>query len=466
MNFIAHEIATQNLPEESVLLQKVLDYFKMDIENSSSREHLERESAWLELLEYDRINCMSLGQILSMAKAAKCYRVMQYILEKQKSYENILYCFLSSPRRRDEMWAYIKTHVHDSDRKIFIQFYENFEKLLDIDASTTTNIVIDYYLTDIKRFIRALENNNRNYFIFMQLLLQQNIAIDSTDCETYIDLLCQYQPEDLDKFLKENENYRLEYALDIMQKYKLFDCMVYLYEKKGDFEAAFNLSMELLKEAPESTAEMRALNLSAMCTRASQQLGENDREKLWFSLIKTILSRHDLKLITRNILHAASSHVDLSNLVQLVLNSETKTGSFGDIKHLIIGMLANSKYETSLLQTTSHIFGKDLNEKLAREKKIASRGLSVKWIKCIVCRQRIYNQQKVLIFGICGHGMHTICISNDDQNIRECPRCNLILCNTQPLNLACPNERLFESEKNYVSGALQLQAPPRIANKH
>lgn len=470
MNFIAHEMATQNLPEQSKLLQKVLDYFKMEINNDSSRQHSERENSWLELLETDRMSCHSLSSILSMAKTAKCYRVMQYIFEKEKTFENVLSCFLSNPRRRDEMFTYIRSHVHDFERKIFEQFYEHFEQLLTIDASTTTNIVIDYYLNDMKQFIHKIEHNKRCYFNFIRLLLQHNICIDSSDCEKYLDLLCQYQVEDVEKFLRENENYRIECALEIMQKYKLFDCIIYLYEKKGDFESAFNLSLDLLKKATESTAEQLALALSELCTRASCQFGDSDREKLWFTFIKTVLSRQDLMSVTRNILHAASSHIDLSNLVQLILSSETKMGKFGDIKHLIIGMLTSSKHESSLLQTTSQIFGRDLNAKLVKEKQAAAKGFAIRWIKCNVCRLYLHNQQKILIFGLCGHGVHVDClpdnIKSDELNVKECTRCNLTLCNQNPIKLANPNENIFYCETKYDSEKLLLQAPPRILNKH
>lgn len=438
------------------------------IENETARQHSDREHAWLELLEADRINSISLSELLTMARNAKCFRVMEHLLEKQKSFDQILNCYLSDPYRHEEMWSYIQRYATQPERKIYQQINENVIQLLEIDSEKATNIIIEQFLENIAELIRLLEKNEKILYIFLQHLIQHSVSIESSDCENYLNLLCQFNPEMVEPFLRLNENYRLEKALEIIKKYELDDCLIFLYEKQGDFDAAFNLSLDLLKEAPESTAEMRALELCALCSRASNQLSDSEREKLWFSLIKAILSRSDLTQITRNILHAASAHVDLTNLVQLVLNSGTKTGNFGDIKHLLVGMLANSKYETLLLQTTARILGRDLHGLLVKEKRAASRGLAIKSIKCIVCRLRLYNQQEILIYGHCGHGVHSNCIARNDLSEKklQCPRCGIDINEVTSVTLSNPTNSLFENGTNASnieqSGmTLQVEAPPR-----
>lgn len=463
MNFVAHEIASQNLPEDTALLTKVLQYLsKEQIENETARQHSEREYAWLELLEADCINTITFGELLNLAEKSKCYRVVEHLLEKQKSFDQILRCYLLDSHRHEEIWSYIQVHANTPARKVYQQCLANIVQLLCIDGDRMTEIVIDYFLPHVEQVLRHLEAHDKTYYAFIQRLLRHCVPIHADDCERYLDLMCQHQPENVAKFLRNNDNYRLENAVGIVKTYELFDCLIYLYEKQGDFDAAFNMSLDLLKEAPESTAEMRALELSGLCSRASLQLGDIDRETLWFALIKTILSRHDLTSITRSILHAASDHVDLNNLVQLVLNSGTKTGNFGDIKHLIVGMLANSKYEILLLQTTARILGHDLHGILAKEKRAASRGLSVKSIKCIVCRLRLYNQQQVLVFGLCGHALHRNC---SPEEFDQCPRCANQLKESESLQLAQPNETIFGHEyadAERLTATLQLEAPPRI----
>lgn len=434
------------------------------IETETNREHSEREQAWLDLLEADRINHISIADLLTFARKAKCYRVTQNLLEKRKAYDQILNCYLLDPRRHTELWNYIRQYADKPERKIFEQCHEHFTKLLLIDSDETTRIVVDHFGDRMEQLIRLLEHDNESLYRFVQNLLKHHVNLDTNDCEQYLNLLCLYNPENVDNFLRTNKNYRLENALEIVKKYQLYHSLIYLFEKQGDFESAFNLSLDLLKEADESTVEMKALDLSALCSRASLVLSDAERETLWFTFIKVILSRTDLTTITRNILQAASGYVNVTNLVQLVLSSGTKTGNFGDIKHLLLGMLANSKYETFLLETTSQVLSYDLHCLLAKQKKVVSRGLSVKSIKCIVCRSRLYNQHEVMIFGSCGHAAHKVCAlpNESDASALQCPRC-LTNCEHDSMKLPKPSEQVYPPgvyESNMESG-LQLEAPPR-----
>lgn len=461
--FISQQISSQNLPEDLILLTKVVNYLKMEeIENETVRQHSEREQAWLDLLGADRINHIGIGELLLLARKSKCYRVVQHLLEKRKAYDEILDCYLPDPRRHIEMWSYLRQYANKSERKIYEQCHENFTKLLLIDSDETTKLVVDHFCDRIGQLIRLLEHDNDSLYRLIQNLLKQHVSLDTNDCEHYLNLLCQYNPENVEQFLRNNKNYRLENALEIVKKYELYQSLIYLYEKQGDFESAFSLSLELLKESAESTVEMRALELSALCNRASEALSEVEREKLWFTFIRVILSRTDLTTITRTILHAASSYVNLTNLVQLVLSSGTKTGNFGDIKHLLVGMLANSKYETFLLQTTSRVLGYDLHCMLAKQKIVSSRGLSVKSIKCIICRSRLYNQHDALVFGSCGHATHKACVGQIEDNDKlQCPRCGL--ATKDQINISNPRGSIYPigTYDTNMDNALQLEAPKR-----
>ncbi|XP_055322181.1 vacuolar protein sorting-associated protein 8 homolog [Sitodiplosis mosellana] len=466
LNFVAHEIAANNLPDDSVLLQKVLDYVKMEkIENESARQHSDREQAWLALLEADRINTLSLSEHLTIARQSKCYRVVEHLLEKQKSFNQILDCYLLDPHRHNEVWSYLQLQANRPERKIFQQCHDHFAELLRISSEKVTQFMIEFFPRNVGQLIRLLAADETNLFAFISMLLKHGISINSNDCETYLNLLCRHDVNSVDGFLRTNENYRLETAIEIVKKYELHDCLIYLYERQGDIDAAFNLSLEMLQATPEGMAENRALELSALCSRSLDVLSNGDREKLWFTLIRTVLSRNDLNAITKSILHAASGHVDLTNLVQLVLTSSSETGNLGDIKHLLVGMLANSKYEILLQQTTARILGHDLHRMLAQEKRIANRGLSIKSIKCILCRSKLYNQQESLIFGLCGHAAHHSCVqemyTESDKKL-QCPRCDNEIHQTKPVELAKPNDCFYENNANdSCSLTLQLEAPPR-----
>lgn len=172
----------------------------------------------------------------------------------------------------------------------------------------------------------------------------------------------------------------------------------------------------------------------------------------------------------------------MAKLVQLVLTSGTKTGNFGDIKHVLIGMLSNSAYETVLLETTSRILGKDLHTVLAKERRFARKGLCVKSVKCTVCRLKLYGAGKdsVLVFGNCGHALHKECASrfctvsvdsplleaqsNTTEVKLRCPRCDQVITEKEPVKtVECRVDfGLVEQRRTEDPEVLKVSAPPRI----
>lgn len=460
LNFISNQISSRNLPEDSNLLNKVLNYLKMEhIQNETPRQHVEREEAWLQLIEADCLTHIPTAEHLKMAQSAKCYRVIENLMEKRKHYQEILSCYVCDPYRHNELWNYVRKHIGTPPRRIYEQLLEHFEKCVEINCEEITRIVIDYFMPNLNRFIRLLDNNETSLYLFLDQLNKNQVQLELNDCETYLQLLCKYNAENVEPFLQSNENYRIENALEIVKAFQLTNCSIYLYEKQGDFQSAFNLSIELLKEAPESTSESRALIVSSLCSRASLVLPESEREKLWFTFLKLILPRPDLTQVTRTILHAASGHVNLTNLVQLVLTSGTSTGNFGDIKQLLVGMLSNSRYETLLLHTTSKVLGRDLHDLFVKEKKASAQGLFIKSIKCVVCRIRLYNQQDVVAFGTCSHVVHFNCLV---EPCTVCPRCGATSAENAPVRLAVPKTELVDRSEHNLSSALNVEAPPRI----
>lgn len=468
-HFIAQQIASRSLPEDEAMLESVMNYLRMP-QNESSRQHFEREQAWLELLAADCLNHIPLHEMMRMAEQSHCHRVTEYLYEQSQRYDDILQCYLKGPIRHEEMFTYIRRFASVPNRKIYYQIYDHFPQLLDINTEETVRVVVESFGSHVNSLVKLVSGNKKQLYGLLDSLLKTGWPLGAEDCEAYVGLLCQFNPENVESFLRSNDKYRLDVVLEMVKSYQLNGACMLIHEKQGDFESAFNIALELLKEAPESVAETTALQVSALCSRASEVLPENEREDLWFSLLHVILTRPDLTSITKNILHSAGNHVDLSKLVQLVLNSGTKTGNFGDIKHLLLGMLSNSQYETILLQTTARILGRDLHNLLAKEKKIASRGLCVKSIKCVMCRLRLksQNHDSIVIFGNCGHPVHEECLSEcktDDPNTIQCPRCGTTVAKSDMMHIAQP--KLDISSYQSLSsdpppGVLQLSAPPRI----
>uniref|UniRef100_A0A1B0CC42 Peroxisomal multifunctional enzyme type 2 n=1 Tax=Lutzomyia longipalpis TaxID=7200 RepID=A0A1B0CC42_LUTLO len=471
-HFIALQIASHSLPKDDAFLGSVISYLEMT-HSESTRQHFEREQAWLELLAADCLNHIPLHDMIRMAEKSRCFRVMQYLLEQTKRFDDILQCYLQDAMRHEEMFIYIQQYASVPNRKIYQQIYGNFEKFLNINPEKVVRIIVENFSANVGAIIKLVKGNKRQLYTVLDNLIKNGWTLEAEDCETFIALLCEFNPNSVEQFLRSNDKYRLDVVLELVKSYQLNEACMLIHEQQGNYQAAFSIALELLKEAPESVAESSALQVLALCSRASEVLPETETQTLWFSLLNIILARPDLTSITRNILHAAGKYVDLSKLVQLVLTSGTTTGNFGDIKHLLLGMLSNSQYETLLLQTTARILGTDLYNLLAKEKKLANRGLIVKNIKCVVCRfwLKNQNQDSVVVFGSCGHVVHEECLmasKTDQDDGVQCPRCGTsingnMMYTSQP-QLTIDQKNILEEQNTTTasSAVLQLGAPPRI----
>ncbi|XP_055608926.1 vacuolar protein sorting-associated protein 8 homolog [Uranotaenia lowii] len=485
LNFIAQQIASRQLPEDDLLLERVVTYLTRQSEETtgpeiSRREHSEQEQTWLELL---RSNCLSHipdEELLRISRQSRCFRVTEYILDKLGLFEDIFDCYLLDEFRHIELFSYIVQYSEDERRQVLPLVLKNFHKLLDINCVETARVITEQFMRHLNKFLQLLEDSAEKLFFFLRQLLRLSIQLETRDCEKYLELLCQYQPDEVIDFLKSNDSYRLDFAVSTIRSHGMSSALIYLYEKQGDFQAAYSVAIDALKDATEDSAEMCAIQVSGLCSRASSVLSEAEREELWFSLLKIVLSRSDLTQITKNILHSASEFVDLAKLVQLVLTSGTKTGNFGDIKHVLIGMLSNSAYETVLLQTTSSILGRDLHSILAKERRQARKGLCVKSIKCTICRAKLYNASKdaVVVFGNCGHALHRECanryctVEPDSPSSVEtnsfvklrCPRCDTVIVERESVRTADCRVDLVpaRSEDAGDPSILKVSAPPRI----
>lgn len=406
-----------------------------------------------------------MGDQLRSARAAKCYRVVEHLLEKRKCFEDILPCYLEDEFRHVELWSYLRRYAKHEERAIYDQLFAHFEQILRIDAVELTRIVVDCFSSHIPQFLQLLDPNEVESFRFMQELNKQLVTFDTADSEHFIMLLCRFDAEQVEAYLRRNDNYRIETALGVVRAFQMSGSTMYLLEKQGNYEEAFAVAMDRLKEAPESTAEVRAMELSQLCTRATEVLSPKDAQRLWFTVIDYVLIRPDSSQITRSILQAASKFVDLSEMVQRIMlaTQSESSGNFGDIRPILVGMLSNSKYETFLLQTTARALGDDLHAKLARDKSMSGRGLAIKSMRCVNCQTGLTGHD-VRMFGSCGHAVHESCaLTPSGDQLQQCPRCGAGAKNGSfAAAVISPKTGTIHVQTTPTHGVLQVDAPPRI----
>lgn len=498
MGFIAGQLANHLLPPDPVLIDKCYKFVSRRVteddgpsdgeqsEGETVREHVERENAWLDLLSGEYLTEMPGHELIRQAKAAGCYRVLEYLYERNRNFDEILDCYLLDKTRHHELYAYLQRYADEPEREVYPQIAANLIQLLEINGDQLGKVLCECYADRIPSLISVLARESVELFKFMGILSDHGVSFEAPDCELFVELLCKFgTSEELIAFLQNPVNrYRLDKALETVEQWQQEEASVYLHEKKGDFQAAFKKSLDLLRGevGQGQNSEERALKIARLCVRASESVTDEEKVELWTMLLNVVLLRGDLASVKKQVLHLASGHMDLTKLVQMVLASAAdgeneEVGKFGDIRHLLMSMLANSRYESMILETTARVQGADLHGRFVRERNKARHGLAIRTVSCVECGHGLKvgtgetEEEKVVVFGSCGHAVHGRC--KDWARIEEgaadvwsnCPRCRKKVNLKGRANVAHPMvnpmEKFVDQGRGRSEG-LQLGAPTRF----
>lgn len=442
----------------------MLSYLAQEqIANETARQHSERESAWHELLSN---NCLadisSDEEQLQLAQRASCYYVVEYLLEKLQRYENILESYIKNPLRHETMFAYMERHVREKERAIYAQLVRHLPQLLEINAEETTRLIALHYPERIEELLELLSTQKPLLFRLLQCLNARHSKLQPLQLEKLLQLYCELEtPEAVLEFLRGSKGYRLDKAIAIVEQHQLNRAVIYLYEQQESYAKAFDLSMELLQAADAEAAPNEAKEIAELLARSAQTLPDKELERCWFTLLQYILPQQELQSITKSMLHEASQHIDLHNLVQLIMNTHNVSSSFGDIKDLLMGMLISSRQQTEALRVKADVLCQDLHSEFVEQRQVARRGLWVTSMRCQLCRQRLYDQTEVIVLGSCGHALHQRCINEAKDEVKQCPRCAAELPQQEAVRLPCQGQSVLKGSTQQELGTLQLKAPPR-----
>ncbi|KNA19535.1 hypothetical protein SOVF_060920 [Spinacia oleracea] len=224
-----------------------------------------------------------------------------YHLNKERGH--LLSNLQSSPR---SLFLYLKTlfEVHHSGILSFSCIRVDSVSDGSWDRQNDGKITLDAYLERISEFPKVVQNNP--------------IEVNDDIIELYIELLCQYEPDSVLKFLDTFENYRVDRCLLLCQKYGIVDAAAFLLERVGDVGSALlttlsglNEKFILLGTAVESTisdidigkdvdlecfaaaSELKEVQdiekilhaCISLCQRNSPRLDPEESESLWFRLL-------------------------------------------------------------------------------------------------------------------------------------------------------------------------------------
>lgn len=489
------------------------------VEYLCNREELnraeEREQTLISLLNSVSIQLLERfdhEKLLSLCKKAKFYRASEILYEFKSEYCEIIDCYLNDDVSDDRY-----SQVFDVIRGILKILYEQnelshrqtigrrstiseprdvqlkklnekiskpeiIERMLKINPAETVHLLWIELNLDLKYLVITIKNHPRVLYCFLKSLLDLFELIKTNRkylnyisqfngeyCEFYIDLICQFDPDNLLNILKTTLNeysFRIDECIRICREHDHVDGLAYLLEKSGQIESAFNLHLEkmnssikALQKILEAYAEVEfdsckqkidalLVMIVKLCQTHSCSLEDSIKEKIWFSLFdevmrpiqslfqesetenekkKNIRKYDEAKMFFKNlgsyIINNMVGYVNLTTIIdRMICDPLYGASNFGDIKHLMLKMMEICAYEQILLNKTNDLVSNDVYIKMSALKSISSKSYSSLSNFCQSCSKQLdWDTQvnEVLIFH-CGHSFHRLCLDP----IEICSVCN------------------------------------------
>ncbi|NWW02149.1 VPS8 protein, partial [Oreocharis arfaki] len=456
--FLARQLAKPNntlfvnrtLFDQASIPECVLEFLCSPDDDS---RHSERQQVLLELLQAGGIVQFEESRLIQMAEKAEFYQICEFMYERQLRYDKIIGCYLRDPLRKEEVFNYIHNilsmpgYSAEEKQLVWQKALDHIEELLVLSPGKAADLAAIHFSEQIESIVSNLQDQFL-LFQFLRSLLDPREGINQDllhlpPCitEQFIELLCQYSPDQVLETLKVLEYCRLEETIQITQKHQLHEASSYLLEKKGDIHGAFLVMLErlqskllMLTQDDESSAEPSLLeNIEdtlmktiALCQRNSHSLDQQQREALWFPLLEAMMSpqkssgslqcpySESLKSLTMQVLNNMAAFIALPSILQRILQDPVYgKGKLGEIQGLILGMLDTFNYEQTLLETTTSLLNHDLHWSLCNLRASVTRGLTPKQDYCCICLQQYKRRQEtadeIIVFS-CGHLYHSLCL--------------------------------------------------------
>ncbi|XP_029672254.1 vacuolar protein sorting-associated protein 8 homolog isoform X2 [Formica exsecta] len=436
--FVANEVSESTVILESSMLKKMIDVLCIDSHVELSKDFkIERENAVLGLLHSKKLCNISDNALLNLANRASFIRVAELLYSAREDWIAVCKCMILDSSRHHDIWPWLESLPTVSLEQVVSTHASN---LVTINAGQFATIIAMRMQNKINVILQNLDNNLSLEYKLLGALYQitqykeEDVSLELTTehLERYLALMCELEPKYVIAHLRGPHGCRLGEALKIVQRWNCKDAEAVMLEKLGNYQDAFNL---LLKEfenqlemyqqdkASESETVHAAAQLAGICRRSAGNLD-------WMPLVEAAFRSHSEnnkqkmdKLsgkLLRLILESLSGTSILSNILEQILRNPLATsGTMGDIRQLLSGVLIQSRYEQILVETTARLVSLELHKALEKSLRTADRACGTVSVTCPVCRQLLSHCSDYAVVFSCGHGYHSACLGEP----KSCYKC-------------------------------------------
>uniref|UniRef100_A0A8B9ICG7 Vacuolar protein sorting-associated protein 8 homolog n=1 Tax=Anser brachyrhynchus TaxID=132585 RepID=A0A8B9ICG7_9AVES len=479
--FLARQLAKPNntLFVNRTLFDQVLEFLCSPDDDS---RHSERQQVLLELLQAGGIVQFEESRLIQMAEKAEFYQICEFMYERELRYDKIIGCYLRDPVRKEEVFNYIHNilsmpgYSTEEKQSVWDKALEHIKELLLLSPCKAADLVAIHFSEQIESIITNLQNLTCLLCLLFSRegINQDLIHLPPCITEQFIELLCQYSPDDVLETLKVLEYCRLEETIQITQKHQLHEASSYLLEKKGDIHGAFLVMLEVLYAEILNVAFLPCswsawytlMKTIALCQRNSHNLNQQQQEALWFPLLEAMMSPQKLsalKSLTMQVLNNMAAFIALPSILQRILQDPVYgKGKLGEIQGLVLGMLDTFNYEQTLLETTTNLLNHDLHWSLCNLRASVTRGLTPKQDYCCICLQQYKRRQEtadeIIVFS-CGHLYHSLCLLSKECGVvtKGLMRWMCYKCNSSNKGGGKLSENFSELKKGSATSLTQVR---------
>lgn len=436
--FVANEVAENTVSLEPTVLNKMVEAL---CQPGNEEARAEREAAVLGLVTGRKLRSMADAVLLRLAEAASFYRVAETVYAAREDWPRVCRCMLSHPSRRHEALAWLEHLDRQSLRSAVLA---NAPALLRLDAARFAALIAASLREHLKEILRTLDERTSDRYDLLDALyacatqskgeeLSLDFELDTETLEAFLELMCKYQPRRVVSHVRGAHGCRPAEALRIVQNGGHRAAEAVLLEKLGNHQGAHEILAEELRdriesyrrnEAGEDSAARAAGQVAGLCRRAAGNLD-------WMPLIETILeARSDnggeerVEKLRGKLLRIVLEHLGgstaLSTVLEQILKHPLATGgTIGDIRQLLKVVLAHSRYEQTLVETTARLVSLELHEALKKSLREAGRATGRVSVICQACRRLLSQRGSHVVAFDCGHGFHSDCLGE----ARSCYKC-------------------------------------------
>ncbi|XP_062091293.1 uncharacterized protein LOC133797417 [Humulus lupulus] len=360
--FIAHYVACGRAKVSKEVLNKILEYLTLENLQSSASAHSriskQREKQVLALLKVVPETDWDTSNVLQLCEKACFYQVCGLIHTIRHQYLSALDSYMKDVDEPIHAFSFInKILLELSDSNDCGAFRSGLicriPELVNLNREGTVFLVIDQFNDEGSHILSELRAHSKSLFLYLKTVIEIQLSgtlnfdylrnddlmsmkdkseeltaylerisdfpkilrsnpVHVTDdmIELYLELLCQYEPDSVLKFLETFDSYRVDHCLHLCQEYGIIDAASFLLERVGDAGSALLLTLSSLDNKFAKLADAMGSGAACikhfstvkklgevkeienilhacigLCQRNTPRLNPEEAEILWFRLL-------------------------------------------------------------------------------------------------------------------------------------------------------------------------------------